>query len=146
MADIIPPISSRMSNIIQALLPAATAAAADHAEPNPDFINFSVSNNNLLRPDLIEICKDAIAHDLIAETLNCPVGLGGDPSLMKSISKFLNKYFIPAIPITSVYLVTAWGAGFCLDTIASCISWALICTVMLVSQWFQHIQAYCLQL
>ncbi|TGO76847.1 hypothetical protein BELL_0134g00200 [Botrytis elliptica] len=67
MADIIPPISSRMNNIIQALLPAAAAAAADHAEPEPEFINLSVSDNNLLRSDLIEICKDAIAQDLIAE-------------------------------------------------------------------------------
>ncbi|THV46835.1 hypothetical protein BGAL_0357g00010 [Botrytis galanthina] len=121
MADIIPPISSRMKNIIQALLPAAAAAAADHAEPNSEFINLSVSDNNLLRPDLIEICKDAIAHDLTAETFNYPLGLGGDPSLMKSIFKFLNKYLKPAIPITSDRLVTASGAGFCLDAIASCI-------------------------
>ncbi|TGO08971.1 hypothetical protein BTUL_0184g00180 [Botrytis tulipae] len=84
MADIIPPISSRMSNIIQALLPAAAAAATDH-------------------------------------TFNYPVGLGGDPSLMKSISKNFNKYFRPAIPITSDHLVTACGAGFYLDAIASCI-------------------------
>lgn len=67
MADIIPPISSRMKNIIQALLPAAAAAAADDAEPDPEFINLSVSDNSLLRPDLIEICKDAIAHDLTVE-------------------------------------------------------------------------------
>ncbi|KAF7943951.1 hypothetical protein EAE96_010365 [Botrytis aclada] len=108
-----------MNNIIQALLPAAAAAAADHAEPDHEVINLSVADNNLLRPDLIEICKDAIAQDLI--TFNYPVGLGGDPSLMEAISKFLNKYFKPAIPITSDHLVTASGAGFCLDAIASCI-------------------------
>ncbi|TGO27190.1 hypothetical protein BPAE_0046g00530 [Botrytis paeoniae] len=119
MAYIIPPISRCMNNIIQALLPAAAATAADYTEPDPEFINLFVSDNNLLRSDLIKICKHAIAQDLIAETFNYPVGLGGDPSLMESVSKFLNKYFKPAIPITSDHLITASGAGFCLDAIAS---------------------------
>ncbi|TGO47608.1 hypothetical protein BCON_0270g00050 [Botryotinia convoluta] len=99
MADIIPLISSRMNNIIQALLPATAAAAADHAEPDPEFINLSCHRTRS----------------------NRGVGLGGDPSLMESISKILNKYFKPAIPITSDHLVTASGAGFCLDAVASCI-------------------------
>ncbi|KAF5870194.1 putative 1-aminocyclopropane-1-carboxylate synthase protein [Botrytis fragariae] len=115
------PISNRMKDIIQTLLPAAAAAAADHAEPDPELVNLSVADNQLIRSELLEICKSAIAKDLTQETFNYPKGLGGDPSLMQALSSFFNTYFDPSIPVTPDHLVVTAGAGFGLDALASSI-------------------------
>lgn len=56
------PISNRMNDIIQNLLPAA--AAADHAEPNPELVNLSLAGNQLIRGELLDICKSDIAKNL----------------------------------------------------------------------------------
>ncbi|KAF7925952.1 hypothetical protein EAE99_005987 [Botrytis elliptica] len=117
----VPPLSNRMNDIIQTLLPAAAAAAADHAEPNPEVVNLSVADNQLIRSELLDICKSAIAKDLTQETFNYPMGLGGDPSLMQAISSFFNTYFKPSTPVTPDHLVVTAGAGFSLDALASSI-------------------------
>lgn len=44
-----------MNNIIQDLFLTAAAAALDYAEINLEATNLSVSNNNLLCSDLVEI-------------------------------------------------------------------------------------------
>ena len=61
------PISNRMNDIIQTLLPAAAAAAADHAEPNSELVNLSLADNQLIRGELLDICKSDIAKNLTQE-------------------------------------------------------------------------------
>ncbi|EMR81760.1 putative 1-aminocyclopropane-1-carboxylate synthase protein [Botrytis cinerea BcDW1] len=111
------PISNRMNDIIQNLLPAA--AAADHAEPNPELVNLSLAGNQLIRGELLDICKSDIAKNLTQKTINYPMGLGGDPSLMQALSLFFNPYFQPSTPVTPDHLVVASRAGFSLDALAS---------------------------
>ncbi|TEY61173.1 hypothetical protein BOTCAL_0173g00060 [Botryotinia calthae] len=89
-------LSNRMNDIIQTLLPAAAAAAADHAEPDPELVNLFV-------------------------TFHYPMGLGGDPSLMQALSSFFNTYFEPSTPVTPDHLVVVAGTGFSLDALASSI-------------------------
>ncbi|KAM0166564.1 hypothetical protein ACHAPC_003604 [Botrytis cinerea] len=86
------PISNRMNDIIQNLLPAA--AAADHAEPNPELVNLSLAGNQLIRGELLDICKSDIAKNLTQK---------------------------PSTPVTPDHLVVASGAGFSLDALASSI-------------------------
>ncbi|KAI9640542.1 hypothetical protein NHQ30_010840 [Ciborinia camelliae] len=109
----VPSISNRMNGIIQTLLPAAAAAAADHAEPNPEVVNLSVADNQLIRGELLEICKEVITKDLTQEAR--------DPSLMQALSLFFNTYFKPTLPVNPDHLVVAAGAGFSLDALASSI-------------------------
>ncbi|KAM0318006.1 hypothetical protein ACHAO8_001982 [Botrytis cinerea] len=86
------PISNRMNDIIQNLLPAA--AAADHAEPNPELVNLSLAGNQLIRGELLDICKSDIAKNLTQK---------------------------PSTPVTPDHLVVASGAGFSLDALVSSI-------------------------
>ncbi|KAM0148922.1 hypothetical protein ACHAPG_009716 [Botrytis cinerea] len=86
------PISNRMNDIIQNLLPAA--AAADHAEPNPELVNLSLAGNQLIRGELLDICKSDIAKNLTKK---------------------------PSTPVTPDHLVVASGAGFSLDALVSSI-------------------------
>ncbi|ATZ55047.1 hypothetical protein BCIN_11g03480 [Botrytis cinerea B05.10] len=113
------PISNRMNDIIHNLLPAA--AAADHAEPNPELVNLSLAGNQLIRGELLDICKSDIAKNLTQKTFNYPMGLGGDPSLMQALSSFFNTYFQPSTLVTPDHFVVAAGAGFSLDALASSI-------------------------
>ncbi|KAM0136168.1 hypothetical protein ACHAP3_004791 [Botrytis cinerea] len=115
------PISNRMNDIIQTLLPAAAAAAADHAEPNSELVNLSLADNQLIRGELLDICKSDIAKNLTQKTFNYPMGLGGDPSLMQALSSFFNTYFQPSTLVTPDHLVVASGAGFSLDALVSSI-------------------------
>ncbi|TGO86825.1 hypothetical protein BPOR_0273g00040 [Botrytis porri] len=62
MANIIPPTSNRMNNIIQALFPPAAVAAADHAKPDLRLlISIPITSDNLVTASGVGFCLDAIA-------------------------------------------------------------------------------------
>lgn len=60
-------LSKRMSKSVASMLPHIAATIAERTSKGPAKIDLATAENWLLRPELLEICKDAIAQNLTAE-------------------------------------------------------------------------------
>jgi gliotoxin/aspirochlorine biosynthesis aminotransferase len=60
-------LSTRMSKSVASMLPHLTATISERMSKGPARIDLATSENWLLRPELVEICKDAIAQSLTAD-------------------------------------------------------------------------------
>lgn len=128
--------SVHMGKKLLAILP--KVAAAPNALPSDGptkLIDLSIAENLLLRPELLAICKDAIANDLepqvshaypaesefgwviVDQDLSYPLGFGGDPALLDALASFFNEYFHPSIPVQPNHIITTSGAGNALDAL-----------------------------
>ncbi|OCL14891.1 PLP-dependent transferase [Glonium stellatum] len=100
---------------VEAIMPKIGGAVAERMIKNNRNIDLSTAENWLIRPDLINICKDAIAKGLCARHLSYPRGFAGDPDLLEAYASFFNRYFKPYNPVVSSHLVTAPGAMAAID-------------------------------
>ena len=66
-SDAMPKISTRMSRVIRALGNGQAAHDEGIIEDNPPPIDLATAENWLMRPELLQICKDAISHGLEEE-------------------------------------------------------------------------------
>lgn len=60
-------LSTRMSKSVASMLPHIAATIAERTSKGPAKIDLATAENWLLRPELLEICKDAIAQNLTAD-------------------------------------------------------------------------------
>ena len=55
--------------------------------------------------------------DDVAQQFSFPRGFWGDPDLLEDLSEFFNTYFQPHVPVKASHIVTAPGAGGCIDVL-----------------------------
>ncbi|KAJ4357162.1 uncharacterized protein N0V89_001737 [Didymosphaeria variabile] len=80
-------------------------------------IDLSTAENWLIRPELIELCRDAITQQLEAQHFSYPRGFSGDPDLLDAYASFFNRYFNPHVTVLPSHLSTAPGAMACIDAL-----------------------------
>lgn len=108
-------MSSRGTSNVAAIMPKITAAVSSRSEGR--HIDLASAENWLIRPELIEICKEAIANNLKPENLSYPRAFAGFPEVLDAFAAFLNSHFNPKIPVEISHLATAPGAATCIDTL-----------------------------
>lgn len=111
-------LSSRMSGNVETIIPKIAGAISERSgdvRQKPAAIDLATAENHLLRQELVELCRDAIAEKLIPEAFSYPKGFGGDPCLLEATSSFLNNYFKPHLAVKPDHIVTGAGATACLD-------------------------------
>ncbi|MCJ1251406.1 hypothetical protein MMC30_008639 [Trapelia coarctata] len=108
-------LSVRMNSTVAALMPQISSTIADRSSIETPKIDLATAENWLLRPELIALCKSAVAKDLTAERFSYPLGFGGDPALLGALASFFDTYFHPSIPVSSQHVVVTAGASSCLD-------------------------------
>ena len=108
-----------LSNVAS-IMPKIAGAVKDRSslqiDSNPN-IDLSTAENWLLRPELIQICKDAIANSLCAQDLSYPRAFAGFPEVLDAFTLFFNNHFAPILPVEVAHLATAPGAASCFDTL-----------------------------
>ncbi|KAF2014421.1 PLP-dependent transferase [Aaosphaeria arxii CBS 175.79] len=115
--DVQPKLSKRGWATVEGILPKIKDVVAERSKKVNTNIDLSTAENWLLRPELIDICKDAIAQDLLPKHFSYPKGFSGDPELLEAYAKFFNDYFAPYTPVEPSHLATAPGAMACVDTL-----------------------------
>ncbi|CAG8976233.1 hypothetical protein HYALB_00011999 [Hymenoscyphus albidus] len=110
-----PGLSARGGSNVTAVMPKVAAAVA--ARSSGSQIDLASAENWLIRPDIIEICKDAIANNLHPIYLSYPRAFAGFPEVLEAFKGFLNKFFNPGIPVEKEHLATSPGAASCIDTL-----------------------------
>jgi hypothetical protein len=65
MADV-KHLSTRMHNSVASMLPQIAATVAERTSKSPPKIDLATAENWLLRPELLELCKDAFVAKLTA--------------------------------------------------------------------------------
>ena len=65
-------MSSRGSANVDEIMPKITATVAERSKPQTSNIDLSTAENWLIRPEVIEICKVAIAENLCPEVISTP--------------------------------------------------------------------------
>ena len=118
----VPPdtLSGRMSGNVETIMPKIMGTLSERTadiRQKPAAIDLATAENHLLRQELVELCRDAIAEKLIPEAFSYPRGFGGDPALLEATSSFMNNYFKPHLPVEPNHVVTAAGATACLDSL-----------------------------
>ncbi|POR35309.1 1-aminocyclopropane-1-carboxylate synthase-like protein 1 [Tolypocladium paradoxum] len=109
-------LSSRMQRPASAILPKIAATIAERTGTTRK-IDLATAENWLIRPELVEIYKDAIEKSLTTADLSYPDGFGGDPRLQEALATFFNKYFHPVSLVKPQDIVVAPGASNCLDSL-----------------------------
>lgn len=132
-----PSWSERGWSNVANIMPKINAAMEERTRQNNTNIDLSTAENWLIRPELIDLCKDAISTRLEARvtnfSLHCvcqhielirglqhlsyPNALGGDADVLQAFARFFNTYFNPHIPVEPSHLTTAPGAASCLDAL-----------------------------
>jgi aspartate/methionine/tyrosine aminotransferase len=108
-------LSARGNSNVAAIMPKISAAVTERSQGTK--IDLASAENWLLREELIDICKDAIASNLHAQDLSYPRAFAGFPEVLSAFAGFLNDHFHPAIPVETSHLATAPGAASCIDTL-----------------------------
>ena len=108
-------LSTRGLSNVSAIMPKITAAVTERTEGA--HIDLSSAENWLLRPELISICKDAIASKLSAQDFSYPRAFAGFPEVLSAFADFLNNNFKPIVRVEVGHLATAPGAASGLDTV-----------------------------
>ncbi|KAF2795571.1 1-aminocyclopropane-1-carboxylate synthase [Melanomma pulvis-pyrius CBS 109.77] len=110
-------LSKRGWSNVEAIMPKIKGAVEQRKISNNTNIDLSTAENWLIRPELIEICKEAIIQNIEARHLSYPRGFSGDPDLLAAYAHIFNTYFNPHIPVLPSHLVTAPGAASCIDAL-----------------------------
>lgn len=99
------------------IMPKISAAVEERSHRDNPNIDLASAENWLLRPELLDICKDAISSKLCGQDLSYPRAFAGFPEVLEAFASFFNSYFHPHIPVEAAHLATAPGAASCLDTL-----------------------------
>ncbi|RYO97032.1 hypothetical protein DL765_011330 [Monosporascus sp. GIB2] len=102
---------------VEAIMPKIQGAVNQRKTKNNTNIDLSTAENWLIRPELMDICKDSIAQNLEQRHFSYPRGFSGDPDLIDAYASLLNRYFSPHVPILPSHLSTAPGASGCIDAL-----------------------------
>lgn len=111
-------LSGRMSGNVDTIMPKIMGTLSERTtdvRQKPAAIDLATAENHLLRQELVELCRDAIAEKLTPEALSYPRGFGGEPGLLEATSSFLNHHFKPHLAVEPNHVVAAAGATACLD-------------------------------
>ncbi|KAJ8069767.1 hypothetical protein OCU04_000185 [Sclerotinia nivalis] len=108
-------MSSRGASNVAEIMPKITAAVTARSEGR--LIDLASAENWLIRPELIEICKEAIVNNLKPEDLSYPRAFAGFPEILDSFAAFLNSHFNPKIQVEVSHIATAPGAASCIDAL-----------------------------
>jgi aspartate/methionine/tyrosine aminotransferase len=96
-------------------MPKIAAAVTSRSEAK--HIDLASAENWLIRPEVIEICKEAIINNLNPVDFSYPRAFAGYPEILDAFSAFLNTHFHPKIPVEISHIATAPGAASCIDTL-----------------------------
>ncbi len=66
MAPMINP-SDRMASTVSTMLPQITASLSQRSVTDVPKVDLATAENWLIRPELVALCKNAIAEDLVAQ-------------------------------------------------------------------------------
>ncbi|PVI02650.1 1-aminocyclopropane-1-carboxylate synthase 7 [Periconia macrospinosa] len=110
-------LSQRGWSNVEAIMPKIKGAVEQRQIPNNTNIDLSTAENWLIRPELMEICYEAIVQDLEEKHFSYPRGFSGDPSLLSAYAHIFNTYFRPHTPVLPAHLATAPGAASCIDAL-----------------------------
>ncbi|KAF2128308.1 PLP-dependent transferase [Dothidotthia symphoricarpi CBS 119687] len=109
-------LSSRMQKPVSAILPKIAATISERTSTTPK-IDLATAENWLLRPEILDICKEAVQSSLTLAHLSYPAGFGGDPKLQATLATFFNKYFNPVSEVRTQDIAVTPGASNCLDSL-----------------------------
>ncbi|KAI0139752.1 1-aminocyclopropane-1-carboxylate synthase [Pestalotiopsis sp. NC0098] len=118
-------LSARSWANVEAIMPKIQGQVEQRKIKNNTNIDLSTAENHLIRPELMEICKDAISKSLSSSVIkptrpshfSYPRGFSGDPDLLEAYARFFNNYFSPHVPVLPSHLATAPGAAGCIDAL-----------------------------
>ncbi|KAK4086358.1 hypothetical protein Purlil1_9204 [Purpureocillium lilacinum] len=127
-------LSSRMQKTASAILPKIAATIAERTSAVRK-IDLATAENWLLRPEIVEICKNAIQENLTEAGLSYPDGFGGDPKLQEAFAAFFNKCFDPVSKVETRDIVVTPGASSCLDSLLFSICEAGDSILVLAPYW-----------
>ncbi|KAF2729067.1 PLP-dependent transferase [Polyplosphaeria fusca] len=112
-----PEFSERGRSNIEAIMPKIKGAVEERKSKTSSNIDLSTAENWLIRPELMEICKEAINQDLTAAHFSYARGFAGDPDLLDALASFFNTRFNPFREVQASHLSVAPGASGCIDAI-----------------------------
>lgn len=110
-------LSARGWDNVGAIMPKIKAAVQDRENTEDTFIDLGTAENWLLRPEQVDICKNAIADRLVAQDFSYPKAFAGFPNVLEAFVSFFNAYFKPYRPVEVSHLACAPGTASCLDTL-----------------------------
>ncbi|KAF2276638.1 1-aminocyclopropane-1-carboxylate synthase [Westerdykella ornata] len=110
-------LSKRGWSNVEAIMPKIKGAVTERMAKTTTNIDLSTAENWLLRPELVEICRNAVKQNLDEKHFSYPRGFSGDPDLLDAYCAFFNKYFKPYRIVEPSHLATAPGAMAGLDTL-----------------------------
>ncbi|KAL9084060.1 MAG: hypothetical protein Q9165_008261 [Trypethelium subeluteriae] len=110
-------LSMRGWSNVGAIMPKIRGAVAERSRLDNPNIDLATAENWLIRDEIINIYKDAIAKDLEPIHFSYPRAFAGFPEVLDALSRFFNAYFEPSKPVEVSHLATAPGAASCLDTL-----------------------------
>lgn len=89
-----------------------------HANPNaPEVIDMTIAENWLIREDIIQTAKEAVAAEFSDEHLSYSSGMGGDKDVLEATAGFFNRFFQPRVPVQPEHLVVGAGCSAILDSL-----------------------------
>lgn len=89
-----------------------------HANPNaPEAIDMTIAENWLVREDIIQTAKEAVAAGFGDEHLSYSSGMGGDKDVLEATAGFFNRFFQPRVPVQPEHLVVGAGCSAILDSL-----------------------------
>ncbi|KAJ5569625.1 uncharacterized protein N7459_009055 [Penicillium hispanicum] len=103
-------ISTRMSGTVKALAPTAAKVSTDVAA-SPDDICLNKGENNIMKPKMVAVCKEAMDKGIAVEAFSNPSGFSGDQTLKEALAQYISTYFHPTIPITPSQVIPTAGSG-----------------------------------
>lgn len=83
----------------------------------PPAIDLATAENWLIRPEVLQHCRDAIDKELLPKHFSYPSGVNGDLDLIDSLCTFFNKYFSPRIPVEPDHLAVTPGCTSSLESL-----------------------------
>ncbi|KAF3058033.1 putative inactive 1-aminocyclopropane-1-carboxylate synthase-like protein 2 [Daldinia childiae] len=110
-------LSQRGLANVEKIWPRISSAVAERENNSNPVIDLGTSENWLIRNELLQIYKRAVAGNFSDRHLSYPDGFAGDVELLKALASFFNSYFKPHVPVEVEHIATAPGAAFALDAL-----------------------------
>ncbi|PVI04406.1 PLP-dependent transferase [Periconia macrospinosa] len=116
-----PGLSARMTWAMDASLPLGPATFPSQRNESSAVINLSNAQNEVLRPELLQLFKTVVDNNLGEQVFAHPSSLGGDATLREAVTSFLNRYFHPVHPVQPEQIVLTAGASDAIESVIQAI-------------------------